>query len=325
MPTNPFQLLIVQPIFNVLMFVYNFIGDFGVAIIVLTIIIRLLLWPLVRRQLHQTKLMRSIQPELKKIKKKAGGNKMLESTMMMELYREKGIKMGASFWPLLIQLPIFIAIFQVIRIIAIHHDKIEGYTYGFLKGLNRTSDVLANPDTFGQHFLGLVDLSRSGLGNGIYIPAIILALFAAGFQYIQSKQTMPNQEKKRRLRDIMREAADGKEVDQSEMMASSMGGMMKFFPIMTFFIGVSFPAALTLYWATQSGVAVLQQKYVLDKDLGEMEKIASTTTSKRAKNVREAVVVKQPNGAAAKTAKRSNDKASSSSKRGTVVRRIKAK
>ena len=106
-----FDRILTQPIFNLLAFIYNFIGDFGLAIIIVTIIVRLCLWPLVKKQLYQTKVMRDIQPELKKIRAKANGNKMLESTMMMELYREKNIKPFSSLLVMIIQIPIMIAIF----------------------------------------------------------------------------------------------------------------------------------------------------------------------------------------------------------------------
>ena len=71
-----FDAIVVKPIFNALMLLYSIIpgGDFGVAIILFTIFIRILIYPLVRKQLHQTKLMRKLQPELKKIKKAADGN-----------------------------------------------------------------------------------------------------------------------------------------------------------------------------------------------------------------------------------------------------------
>ena len=79
---NIFDQLLTQPIFNLLALIYNFVGDFGISIIILTVLVRFLLWPLVKKQLHQTKLMRNIKPELKKIKKKANGNRMMESQMM---------------------------------------------------------------------------------------------------------------------------------------------------------------------------------------------------------------------------------------------------
>ena len=89
---NLFDLLITQPIFNLLLTIYNFVGDFGISIIVFTVIVKLLMWPITKGQLHQTKVMRKIQPELKKIKRNAKGNKQVESLQMMELYKKNNIK-----------------------------------------------------------------------------------------------------------------------------------------------------------------------------------------------------------------------------------------
>lgn len=325
---NIFQVLIVQPIFNFLLFIYNFVGDFGVAIILLTIIIRLLLWPLVKKQLRQTKLMRKIQPELKKIKAKAKGNKQLESQMMMELYREKGVKPFGSMLVLLIQLPIFIALVQVVRLLSEHRDQIEQYTYGFLQSFGRIPDLIANPDTFNEKLFGIIDLTRHAIGNGaIYWPALILAVAAAIFQYIQSKQTMPNVTEKKKLRDMFKAAANGKEVDQSEMSGVMTRNMMIIFPFMTFFIAIYLPGAVVLYYATTSIVAVIQQWSVLRKDEDELEMIASEPAKKKAKNAREAVVVKQPTAKKqpAKTTSRPTPKTSDKSGGKTTVRRISAK
>lgn len=352
----------MRPIFNLLALLYNFIGDFGVAIIILAVIVRLALWPLVKKQLHQTKLMRSIQPDLKKIKQKTKGNRMLESQMMMELYREKGIKMGATIWPMLIQLPILIAVFSVIRLFDMNlptvpqsleksgdincskviteyadskekdycnavktrderEAKLRDFPYPGIADLTRVKNMTNDPENFKPKMFGFVDLTKSGFN---YAPAIILAALAAAFQYIQMKQTMPNQGQKRRLRDMMREAAAGKEADQSEMVASSMNTMMKFLPIMTFFFAVNFPSALALYWATTSGATILQQKFLLSKDLGEMEKIANKPDKKpkkSTKKIREAEIVKiKPS-----KSQKSIVKSPPSSGGTTVVRRIKAK
>src|SRR5690349_17439712 len=103
-----FTTLIVQPIFNLLVLIYNIIPghNFGVALIIFTVIVRLAMWPLVKRQLHQTKLMRKLQPEIKEIKKKAKGDRTRESQLMMELYKERGVSLFASFRLILIQIPI---------------------------------------------------------------------------------------------------------------------------------------------------------------------------------------------------------------------------
>src|SRR5882762_3909275 len=105
-----FEVVIVKPIFNLLVLIYAILPghNFGLAIILFTIIVRLLMWPLVKKQLHQAKAMRQLQPELKRIKKAAAGNKQQESMMLMELYRERGIKPFASIGLVILQLPIFI-------------------------------------------------------------------------------------------------------------------------------------------------------------------------------------------------------------------------
>jgi len=88
-----FTHLIVQPIFNLLVLIYALVPghNFGLSLILFTIAIRLLMWPLVKRQLRQTKLMRTLQPELRRIKREAKGDRQKESLMMMELYKERGV------------------------------------------------------------------------------------------------------------------------------------------------------------------------------------------------------------------------------------------
>ena len=88
-----FDVILVQPIFNILVFIYGIVPghDFGLSLILFTILIRFLLWPLVKKQLHQTKVMRQLQPELARIKKRTAGNKQMEAQLMMELYRERGV------------------------------------------------------------------------------------------------------------------------------------------------------------------------------------------------------------------------------------------
>jgi YidC/Oxa1 family membrane protein insertase len=145
-----FQLFIVQPIFNLLIALYSFIpgGDFGVAVIIFTILVRFAMWPLVKKQLHQTKAMQKMQPELAKIKKETKGNKQLEGVRMMELYKKHDISPFRSIGILLIQLPIFIALYQVIQIFTLHRDKIDQYTYGFVKLLGPVKDLIAHPEPF---------------------------------------------------------------------------------------------------------------------------------------------------------------------------------
>ncbi|MDR2524021.1 MAG: YidC/Oxa1 family membrane protein insertase [Candidatus Nomurabacteria bacterium] len=314
--------LILEPIFNLLLFIYSLVGDFGVAIILLTIIIRMILWPLVKKQLRQTKLMRKIQPQLKQIKKQAKGNRMLESQLQMNLYKENGIKPASSILVLLVQLPIFIAVFQVIRN---YSSLLENHIYPFLQDFGRIPEMVATPES--PSLLGLIDLTRWATGDqGIYWPLIVLALLAAGFQFYQSRQLQPKVDKKekKKFSDYFRDAAAGKDVDQSEMTAQMTRNMMYFFPIMTFFIAISLPGAVVLYYAVQSAVAVAQQHIALSRDDAELAEIAAEPTTKakkRADKAAEAVIVKKSKKdlGANKTSPKSGSGGA------TVVRRIKAK
>ena len=274
---NIFDILIVQPIFNLLIGLYSIIpgGDFGVSVILFTILVRFALYPLVKKQLHQTQAMKKLQPQLARIKAKSKGNKQQESMQMLELYKENGINPFRAIGILLIQLPIFIALYSVIQIFTAHRDEIAKFTYDFMEGIAPIKALIDNPDTFNKMFLGFVDLTKTAFVDGrIDIFLVILALVAAYTQYIMGKQTMPHNESKKRLRDVMAEAAEGKQADQAEMNAIVMTKMMRVMPFFMFFIMISLPGALALYYATSNIVAVIQQTFLLKKDEEELEEIA---------------------------------------------------
>lgn len=296
---NLFDTLIVQPIFNLLVAIYGLIpgGDFGISLIIFTILVRLIMWPLVKKQLHQTKVMRAVQPELKKIKAKAKGDKQLEGRLMMELYRERGVNPFGSIGLLLIQLPIFIALFRVIQIITEEREKIGAYTYGFLEQLGPIAQIINDPKhEFNETLLGVISLTARAIdGSQIYFPLIILAAVAAILQYVQAKQVTPEPASEQRLRDMFSASAKGKEVDQADVSALLSRRMIVIFPFLTFVVAIYFPGALVLYFAVTSAVAVIQQRIVLSKDVEEMEVLADEKTVKeRAKNATEATVVASP-------------------------------
>lgn len=302
---NIFEVLIVQPIFNLLVGLYSLIpgGDFGIALIIFTVFVRLALWPLVKRQLHQVTAMRKLQPELAKIKKNSGGNRQVESVQMMELYKKHGVNPFRSIGILLIQLPIFIALYQVIQIFTLHRDQVAQYTYGFLQGIGPIKEIITHPENFHEKLFGVVDLTTHAIGgtNGVNIFLVILAIIAASTQYIMSKQTMPQNPSKKRLRDIMSEASEGKKADQAEMNAIVTGKMIKFLPFLMLLVMLNLPGALALYYAVSNIVAVFQQRYILKKDVDEMEEIADeqpktvakkATAKARAKVATEANVIR---------------------------------
>lgn len=280
---NIFDILIVQPIFNLLIGLYSLIpgGDFGISLILFTILVRFALYPLVKRQLHQTQAMKKLQPQLAKIKKETKGNKQLESMRMLELYKEHGVNPFRSIGILLIQLPIFIALYIVIQVFTSHRDEIAKWTYDFMEGLAPIKQLIEDPNSFNHMFLGFIDLTKSAFADGgVNIALILIALIAAATQYFMSKQTMPHNESKKRLRDVMSEASQGKQADQAEMNAIVMGKMMKVLPIFMFFVMVSVPGALALYYAMSNLVAVAQQAYLLRKDEEEMDALADKPVKK---------------------------------------------
>lgn len=302
---NIFETLIVQPIFNLLIGLYSIIpgADFGVALIIFTILVRFALWPLVVRQLHQVKQMRKLQPKLAAIKKATKGNKQLESMQMLELYKEHDVKPFRSILTLLIQLPIFIALYQVIQIFTLHRDQVDKFTYGFLKNIEPIKELIAHPENFHEKLLGVIDLTAHAIGGpgGFNIFLIALAFLAAGSQYFISRQTNPNTSTKR-FRDVMAEAAEGKPADQSELNAVMMSKMTKILPFFMLFIMLGLPGALALYYATSNLFAAVQQHYILKRDAKEMDEIASevivkpagkkATAKAREKEAREATVTK---------------------------------
>lgn len=289
-----FDLVLVQPIFNILVFIYGIIPghDFGIALILFTILIRIALWPLVRKQLHQTKLMRKIQPELARIKKRSNGNKQLEAQLMMELYREKGVNPFSSIGILILQLPIFIALYAVVRIITENDENIPKYTYHFLESVPFIGNLVDNPHSFNESLLGIVSLSKHAIetGGAVYWPVFILAILAGVLQFFQSKQLLPQAKDGRKLRDMLKDQASGKQVDNTELSAAMSGRMVYLFPVLTFFVSIYLAGALTLYLAVTSAVAIFQQDRVLREDTEDMEKL-SEKTAKKAKKAKEAEIV----------------------------------
>lgn len=280
---NIFEILIIQPIFNLLIGLYSIIpgGDFGISLIIFTIMVRFALYPLVKRQLHQTKAMKKLQPELKKIKAETKGNKQLESARMMDLYKQHGVNPFRSILILFIQLPIFIALYQVIRIFTYDLDRVAELTYDFLENLAPIRQLIDNPSQFNEKLFGIVDLTEAAIGNGaINLSILAIALIAAITQYYMSKQLMPHAESKKGFKEIMSEAAEGKQADQAEMNALIMGKMTKVFPFIMLFIMIGLPGALVLYYAVSNLVAVAQQSYVLRHDEEDLEELADAAVEK---------------------------------------------
>src|SRR3989344_265820 len=191
-----FDTFFIAPIINVMVFfihVFNSIGlpgSLGFSIIALTIVIKLLIWPFMTAQLRSTKKMADLKPHLDKLKEKHKGDKQKFATAQMALFKEHGVNPAAGCLPALIQMPVFIALYQVI--FAFFDSKsgltrINDLTYSFVPDLQK----MPSPQ-----FLG-VDLSHRPSDFGQYGWVLLLIpIVTAALTFVQSKMMVPAPVKK---------------------------------------------------------------------------------------------------------------------------------
>lgn len=265
-----FTTVIVQPIFNLLTVIYALLPghNYGSAIIIFTIAVRFAMYPLLKKQLYHTKAMRALQPEIKKIKKDAAGDKAKESQLTMELYKERQINPFSSLGIVIVQIPLFLALFSVLKRVVNDPNTIISFSYPAVQQMSWMQTLAKDISLFDNTLFGFINLNRAAISNGgaIYWPAMALVAGSSAIQYLQIRQTMPNDKDARKVRDILKEAGEGKQADQSEINAALSRNMSYVFPILIFFLTVSFAAALSLYWLVGGIVAYLQQDYLLKKD-----------------------------------------------------------
>ncbi len=321
-----FTTLIVQPIFNLLVAIYALIPshNFGMAIIIFTVIVRLALWPLLKKQLHQARVMRELQPELKKIKKATKGNRQQEAVMVQELYKERGVNPFASIGVMLLQLPILIGLYSGLRKVVDDPKQLYEFAYPFLQHLPWMEHIAHNIKDFDSTLFGIVDLARPALGpKGLYWPAMIIVVASCIVQYFQSKQLMATDKNAKGLRSILKEAGSGKQAEQADINAAVGRSTMFLLPAMIFLFTVQLPSALSLYWLVGGIVAYIQQTIVLREDTTEMEAIAdmpdkkvkSNKKTSSKKNVAEIAEAEVVDAAPAKKQKSPKKKKSSSNKK----------
>lgn len=306
-----FNTLIVQPILNLLIFIYALLPghDFGIAILIFTVIVRILLWPLIKKQLWHTKKLRELQPELKKIKIACKGDRQKESRLTMELYKERKVSPFATLGLTLVQFPILIGLYIGLEHLIKDPHQLVTATYPFVRNLSWVQHLGNDISQFHPSFLGIVDLNKAAqIGNGNwYLPGLVLVLGSAIAQYFQSKQLMPTSSDGRSLRTILRDASSGKKADQAEMQAATGRFTSVLIPFFIFFVTLRIASAITLYWFVSGVVAYWQQARVLNKDEEAMEVIANQPSSK--KQVIEGEVVKTPAKTGAKTRAKASGKA----------------
>lgn len=310
-----FTTIIVQPIFNLLVFIYAILPghNFGLALIIFTVLVRMLMWPLIKKQLHHTKVMRQIQPEVKRIKQQTKGDRQKEQLLTMALYKEKGISPFGPIGIILIQIPILIGLYSGLHRLINDPHQIVSFSYPALQNLSWMKELSHNIHLFDGTLFGVVDLTRSAVGpKGAYIPALLLVVGSAAIQYFQSKQLIPTPKDARKLRDILKQAGEGKQADQAEVNAAVSRNTVFLLPAMVLLFTINLASGLSLYWLTGGLVAFIQQSIILREDEEEIEKDADSLAKKSSKNVAaiaEGEVVKTSDDAA------KNKKAGSRKKR----------
>jgi len=228
---DTFNTFLYQPLFNILMVFYTYTGrDFGVAIILLTILIKVLFYPLGAKAIRSQKALSEMQPKVKEVQEKYKDNKEEQVKQIMALYKEEKINPFSGCLPMLIQLPFLIALYQVFwRGIAA--DQLV-FLYAFVP----------NPGALDSMFFNFLDLSKASFA---------LALIAGILQFVQTRMVMPKHT-----------SQPGKKPDMSIMMQKQMQYL---FPIFTVIILLRIPSAVGLYWITNTVFSIGQQYLVFRK------------------------------------------------------------
>lgn len=238
--------ILFRPILNLLIWLYGIIpgSDLGIAIIVLTILIKLVLYPFTVAQIKQQRALQSLQPKIAEIRARLKDDKEAQAKELMELYRKEKVNPASSCLPILIQLPVFIALYQALSV---------GLKS---QSLSMLYSFVPNPGTVHAMLFGLADLTQ---------PNYILAALAAGVQFLQSWQMIRQQPGA--IKNPPVEVAGKKPAQDEDMAAMVNKQMMYVMPIMTLIIGIKLPGGLTLYWFVMSLLTVLQQWWMMRKPL----------------------------------------------------------
>lgn len=221
---------------------------YGVAIILLTLAVSLLMFPLTVKQTRSMKAMQEIQPEVKRLQKEYKEDRQELNAQLMELYKERGVNPAAGCLPMIVQMPIWFALFSVLRV------SEEGLKAGKPIPNDLAKDLLAADPNFLGMNLSIRPSEAASAGFVQLIPYLILILIVVAAGYYQSMQTM-----KRRKDDT------SSQTQQQQTMQNAM----RFLPILFGVFSWNFPTGLVLYFATSNIFRVGQQAYTLGLDSGK--------------------------------------------------------
>ena len=236
-----FNLILYQPFFNALILLYQHLPgqDFGIAVIVLTVLIRLILYPLMAQSLKSQKILSQIQPKIQELQRKYKNDKESQMKAIMEVYQKEKFNPFGGCLPLLLQLPILIALFWVFMAFK---DGLTPEELSALYSFVSLSKPLSEPS-----FLGLINLTR---------PSLVLAILAGICQFFQSKMTTFS------ASSFSTKKGTSQMGEFSNIMQKQM---LYFFPIFTLIILLRLPAVIALYWLTTSLFSIGQQYLIFKK------------------------------------------------------------
>lgn len=217
-----YQEVLYRPLANTLVFFYQTIPyhDLGLAIILLTVLIRLILYPFVAKSLKAQREMAALQPEIKALQEKYKENKEEQAKKLMELYKERGVNPFSGCLPVLIQLPLLFALYHVFA-------NVTGAEL-----LSRLYSFIPHPDAINPIAFGFLDLSSR---------SIPLAVLAGASQFLQAY--------------FMPQAGGADSAVQQAIQKQTVYVL----PIVITVISFQFPAALPLYWTVLNIIGIFQQ------------------------------------------------------------------
>ena len=230
---NLWNLIVLNPMLNGLVALSSLFpraAGFGLAIIILTIVVRLILTPLTLRQLNSTKALQAMQPKIQELQKKYAKNKQKLQQEMVKVYKEAGVNPLGCIWPMLIQFPIWIALYQsIMRALATAPENLldlSRHLYSW--------QIVNQAIPLNSRFLWL-DLGRPD-------NTLILAILVGGTMWVQQKMTTAP-------------SADPKQQSQSRMMLLMMPLMFGVFVLM-------FPSGLALFWLVSNVIGIVTQYFI---------------------------------------------------------------
>lgn len=252
-----FNLIFYGPIINFLVLIFQGLsslhipGALGFAIIILTVMIRVLVWPLMTNQIKATKKMADLKPHLDELKVKHKGDKQALARAQMDLYKEHGVNPAGGCLPALLQIPIFIALYQAII-------NILPGAGGHINNINSLLyfPALSLPSSLDPNFLGInlgvkpADFASQGA------LLLLVPLLTALLTFVQSKMALPKPIKPYPS-DSPKEVKE--KVGVEEGIGQVQSQMVYMMPIMIGYFAFTFPVGLAIYWNTYTILGIIQQ------------------------------------------------------------------